>query len=98
MPEAAHVREIAPLTLQLLIENAVKHNVIARKKPLYIAIFVEQDYLVVKNNLQKKESREYSSQLGLKNIKSRYAFLTDRTMEILETKTEFIVKIPLIRS
>jgi sensor histidine kinase YesM len=98
VPEAAHVREIAPLTLQLLIENAVKHNVIARKKPLYIAIFVEQDYLVVKNNLQKKESREYSSQLGLKNIKSRYAFLTDRTMEILETKTEFIVKIPLIRS
>ncbi len=98
VPETKHEMKIAPLTLQLLVENAVKHNVIARKKPLRIAIFVDRDYLVVKNNLQKKESREYSSQLGLKNIKSRYAFLTDRKMEILEKEMEFIVKIPLIQN
>jgi len=96
--EAYHGLQIAPLTLQLLVENAVKHNVISQRKPLNIAIFIEDNALVVKNNLQKKESREYSSQLGLKNIRSRYAFLTDEKMEILESAIEFSVKIPLIKS
>lgn len=96
IPETCHIMNIAPLSIQLLIENAVKHNVISRKKPLYINIFVEDNMLVVKNNLQKKSSIEYSSQFGLKNIKSRYAFLSDAQMAILETADEFIVKIPLI--
>ena len=89
---------IAPMTLQLLIENAVKHNVISQKKPLHIDIFVEANYLNVKNNLQKKESKEYSSQLGLKNIQSRYVFLSADKMEVIELEKEFVVKIPLIQS
>ena len=88
---------IAPLTLQLLIENAVKHNVISRKRPLQVDIRVEDNTLVVRNNLQRKEVREYSSQLGLKNIRSRYAFLTDKPMEVLETDQEFVVRVPLIQ-
>ena len=93
-----NTKKIAPLTLQLLIENAVKHNVISKRKPLFVDIFVEGKYLIVKNNLQKKVSKEYSSHLGLKNIQSRYAFLTEDKMEILESETEFVVKIPLIQS
>lgn len=87
---------IAPLTLQLLIENAVKHNVISRKHPLQINIFIYRDMLVVKNKLQPKESKELSNKMGLKNIKSRYGFLTNRVVEVSENGKEFIVKIPLI--
>ena len=89
---------IAPLTLQILIENTVKHNVISSRKPLSVAIDLENGYLTVKNNLQRKESKEYSSGLGLKNISSRYAFLTDKKVEVKEDGNEFLVKIPLIKS
>ena len=87
---------IAPLTLQLLIENAVKHNIISKKLPLHIDILIEDEMLIVKNKLQTKESKEYSSAMGLKNIISRYDFLTDRKVEISKNTKEFIVKIPLI--
>lgn len=88
---------IAPLTLQLLIENAVKHNIVSAAKPLAIVIEVKAGFLTVKNNLQKKDSKEYSSELGLKNIVSRYTYLTDKKVEIHESEKEFLVKIPLIR-
>lgn len=89
--------KIAPLTLQLLIENAVKHNIISKKYPLQINISTINDSLFVKNNLQAKQTKEYSSELGLKNIESRYAFLTDKSVEISKNSKEFIVKIPLIK-
>ena len=89
---------IAPLTLQLLIENAVKHNVVSKKKPLTIRIISEDSQLIVSNNLQKKEIKEYSSQLGLKNIQSRYAFFNVGGVDITETDSEFIVKVPLIEA
>lgn len=88
---------IAPLTLQLLIENAVKHNIISKRRPLQINISATEDSLIVKNNLQTKKTKEYSSELGLKNIESRYSFLTDKNVEILKNNQEFIVKIPLIK-
>lgn len=94
--ETAKQKMIAPLTLQLLIENAVKHNVISRKKPLRIDIFSENEYLVVDNNLQTKETKEYSSELGLKNIINRYNYLTGIKVEIIESEKFFKVKIPLI--
>lgn len=92
----AESKMIAPLTLQLLIENAVKHNVISKKNPLYINISTIDSKLVIRNNLQRKEIKEYSSQMGLRNIQSRYRFLTNSEVEILETESEFVVKIPLI--
>jgi LytS/YehU family sensor histidine kinase len=98
IPESSKSLLIAPFTLQLLIENSIKHNVISTKKPLSIMIGQEDNYLVVKNNMQKKEVKEYSSAMGLKNINSRYGFLTDRKVEINENENEFIVKIPLIES
>lgn len=96
IPDSAKHFLIAPMTLQLLIENSIKHNVISIKKPLILYIGQEDNYLVVKNKLQRKENKEYSSAMGLKNIKSRYSFLTDKKVEINENDNEFIVKIPLI--
>lgn len=88
---------IAPMTIQMLIENAAKHNIVSRKKPLTISIKTEDEYLIVTNNLQKKQQKEYSSGMGLKNIKSRYSFLTHAEVEIIETDEIFAVKIPLIK-
>jgi len=90
-------KEIPPLCLQMLIENAIKHNVTSKTKPLRIDIFFENaDYIVVENNLQPKSSKEYSSKIGLKNIASRYSYLTKQAVIIEESKEKFIVKIPLL--
>jgi sensor histidine kinase YesM len=88
---------IAPLTIQMLLENAIKHNIISKQNPLTIKIYVENDeYLVVSNNLQKKNDSAVTTQLGLSTIIKRYRFITE--MEVLVTKTDehFIVKIPLL--
>jgi two-component system LytT family sensor kinase len=87
---------IAPATLQMLIENAIKHNVVSRKAPLTINISRDADMLVVSNNLQLKEVKEPSTQVGLKNILNRYLFLTDRKVTIREENNQFTVRIPLL--
>ena len=88
---------VVPLSLQMLIENAIKHNIISKDEPLYISIFTDKNnYLTIKNNLQKKEVLNNSVQIGLANIKSRYEFLTEKGFIIEENDKEFIVKIPLM--
>lgn len=87
---------IAPLTLQLLVENAIKHNVVSRDKPLTIQIATETGpILVVRNNLQKKMQPEKSTGIGLENIRKRYHILTRRPVLVTENATLFEVKIPL---
>ncbi len=98
IPENMKDAMIAPLTLQLLIENAVKHNVISKNKPLTIKVYTDDNWLVVLNNLQKKEVHEFSSELGLKNIRSRYQFLSSNKVEVIENASEFKVRIPLIKA
>jgi len=93
--EASLDRKIAPMTMQLLIENAVKHNVASRKFPLQIAIFSGKDDLIIANNLQPKNEQPGTG-VGLKNITSRYAFLTERKVEIIREDHLFKVIIPLI--
>jgi LytS/YehU family sensor histidine kinase len=88
--------KIAPVTLQNLIENAIKHNKISGTSPLVIDIFTENDKLVVRNNLQRKNFVETSNRKGLTNLSSLYQYLTDQTIEIIENEKFFIVKIPLI--
>jgi len=88
---------IPPLTLQLLIENAIKHNVVSTDNPLtiHISINTEKERIFVRNNLQPKLDTE-STGVGINNISNRYRLLTDRNIEITETDTEYIVGIPFM--
>jgi hypothetical protein len=89
---------IPPLTLQILLENAIKHNVVSRSKPLTIQIFKEGDYLIVKNNLQEIKEKKKSTGIGLSNISNRYRIIFGKEIEIIKSKDDFIVKLPLIFS
>lgn len=91
-PEA----KVVPLSLQLLLENAVKHNVVTESSPLRIRIYEENGTLIVKNNLQPKQVIKKGSGVGLQNIKQRYNLLTNRKVEINKTTLDFIVKIPML--
>ena len=92
-------RYIIPLSLQLLFENAIKHNEISRAKPLTINVFInERGNLVVINNLQKKNLVRQTSKLGLQNIKSRYELLTDKLVEVIEDIKNFTVIVPLLKA
>lgn len=89
---------IAPLTLQMLVENAIKHNEISTARPLYINVYISKnDQLVVKNNLQKKKIIVPSTQIGLENIRKRYQYLGKQTIEVITTAQNFIVTLPLIQ-
>ena len=94
--EEYHHRRIAPVTLQNLVENAIKHNTAEAESPLVIDLFVENDYLVVKNNLQKKGFVETSNKQGLGSMQSLYKFLSERKMTVEEGEKGFVVKVPLI--
>jgi two-component system, LytTR family, sensor kinase len=87
---------VAPATLQMLIENAIKHNIVSRKSPLTISIWCESRMLVISNNLQPKEIKEPSTKVGLQNIISRYLFLSTREVIVREEKGSFVVRIPLL--
>jgi len=89
---------ILPISLQILIENAVKHNIVSNAKPLKIELLVEDDYLVVRNNLQKKNQEFATTKVGLTNIRDRYKFMTKKEVVVRETKDQFIVKLPIIRN
>lgn len=86
---------IPPLAIQLLVENAIKHNVASKSSPLTIKVSSQEDEIIVKNNLQPKEST-YSTQSGLKNLMKRYEILTERKMVISETQLFYQVEIPLL--
>ena len=90
--------KILPLSLQLLFENAIKHNIISSKKPLTIEVFVEKGKkLVVQNNLQKKKQSYNGTQMGLENIKNRYRLFSDLEVDVFETEEHFTVLLQLIK-
>lgn len=88
---------LPPLTLQMLIENAIKHNIVTELKPLKINIESEQHYLIISNNLQeKKVEARNSGKSGIDNIQRRYAYFTDKQVQVYKDKDLFVVKVPLI--
>jgi len=90
-------RGIPPMTLQTLIENAIKHNIASQTRPLHIRVFVEApDYLVVQNTLQRIANSAYASRIGLNNVIARYQYVTPREVIFDEAGGKFTVKLPLL--
>lgn len=97
LPEETAVRcKVAPLTLQLLIENAVKHNRMSKKEPLVIHVDCEDSMLLVRNRMQARTTAPPSTGMGLENIRNSYALLADRPVWAGVSGEEFVVKVPLI--
>ncbi len=91
--------QIPPVSLQILAENALKHNIVSQEDPLRISIFQEGNYLIFRNNLQKKTVlKEESAGIGLANIEARFEILSHQKVQIEEAGGYFTVKLPLIKS
>lgn len=88
--------KIVPLSLQLLLENAVKHNVVSSAKPLDIKIYEQDGYLVIENNINPKEAIGKGTQVGLRNIADRYGLITQKRVVIENNNKTFKVSIPLL--
>jgi hypothetical protein len=88
--------KIVPLSLQLLLENAVKHNVVSSSKPLTINIYEEGNYLIIENNINPKEAIGKSTKVGLQNIADRYGLITDKGVKIANNNKTFKVSLPLL--
>lgn len=88
---------IPPLTLQLLAENAVKHNVISRKNPLQLRVQKQEKEIVVRNTFQPKQQKQESLGIGLKNIRERYLLLSDKTIHVSDEGGWFEVRLPVLQ-
>ena len=95
IPEKLHEKWLPPMTLQVLVENAIKHNIVSGIKPLQISISGNHGGITVLNNLQEKTMID-STQTGLSNIKMRYSLLGQRNIEVTKTGSEFRVFVPLL--
>lgn len=89
---------IVPMALQLLIENAVKHNEISEENPLKVSLVKKENWIEVRNNRQPKQVGEDSKKTGLKNIEQQYAFFTEQAIQVEASDKEFIVRLPLLKT
>ena len=87
---------IVPLSIQMLVENAIKHNIISKARPLTIIIKIENNKLLVCNNLQLKTSQIDSTGVGIKNIEQRYKLLVNKTISVKQSAEQFCVELPLL--
>ena len=98
LPVTAKGYKLPPLTLQLLVENAVKHNKMSLMEPLVIRLFQDGDNLVVENTMQYREKDGESTGIGLENIRKRYSMVTDKKIQVTTTDRTFSVQIPLLKT
>lgn len=87
---------IPPLTLQLLIENAIKHNAVSKETPLEIQVYLDKDRLVIKNNINPKITREPGTGTGLQNIVKRYNLLSRENVSVLNDGINFTITLPIL--
>ncbi|WP_291869575.1 histidine kinase [Maribacter sp.] len=87
---------VVPMSLQLLLENAIKHNVISKSKPLTVDVAVQDNNLVVSNKMEPKSTQVPSTKVGLANIKKRYALISGKSIEITNIENRFMVSLPLL--
>lgn len=98
IPDYYKTRHVVPAALQMLIENAIKHNVVSMNRPLLIDIHANGDEtLIVSNNRQPRKMVEPSTQIGLQNIRKRYELISGQNVIILDTEQKFEVKLPLLQ-
>jgi LytS/YehU family sensor histidine kinase len=98
VPEEKLKKRIVPLSLQILMENAIKHNIVSSEKPLKVIVSAVNGRLVVSNNLQKKNQVFESTGIGLDNIRNRCRLLGNGQVEVTENGANFTVSIPLIEN
>jgi sensor histidine kinase YesM len=97
IPETYLSTTIPPLCVQMLVENAIKHNIISTAQPLLVELSItESGYLTVTNNLQQRFDSQNQTGIGIQNIKNRFRFFTDKPIEIIRTSTHFTVALPLL--
>lgn len=91
--------KVAPLVLQMLIENAIKHNVVSDEQPLTIRLFRENGWVVIENNRRHRRTLpEESTGVGLANIRSRYSYFSDKPVTVISDDAKFVVKLPVIEA
>jgi two-component system, LytTR family, sensor kinase len=96
-PMESHLdKQIVPLSLQILFENAIKHNIISAQRPLSIEVFIEGENLIVKNILQRKNQVQEGTGVGLQNIKNRYELVNNKSVVTIVTPQSFMVSLPLM--
>lgn len=96
IPESAKTKKVITQSLLMLVENAIKHNELSHERPLHVKLYNEGAYLVVENTLQRKTLIEKSTNIGLDNIKKRYALASETPVVVEEKNDLFTVKIPLL--
>jgi sensor histidine kinase YesM len=98
VPDEKMNKRIVPLSLQIVMENAIKHNIVSSDKPLKVHVYAENGNLLVRNNLQKKYQAIESTGIGLENIRNRCKILGNEEVKVTVSQTSFTVSIPLIEN
>lgn len=96
IPEATLSKQLPPMALQLLLENAIKHNIVSRERPLHVRISVEGECLIVSNNYQLRNEHVESTGKGLPNLSQRIQLISGKHVEFGRVGEAFVVKVPLI--